>query len=163
MTSDPCAIVRPDLEALAAGEPPTPAQQIHLDACPGCQAELALARRIERVLATWPTPAPPPHFELTVAAAARRERWRQEQVVDWGFNVALGTGLVALLAGLVGAMWVLGTTASAGPAATSGVLATTATAALGVIRGQATVVGTATLLLTATLGAWWWAEERARW
>lgn len=163
MTSDPCAIVRPDIEALADGAAPTAAQQAHLDACAECQAELALARRIERVLAAWPTPAPPPHFALTVTAAARRERWRQEQVLDWGFNVALGAGLAALGTGLAGAAWVLGTTAGAGPAAVPGLLATSADAALAVIRAQATVVGTATLLVTTTLGAWWWAEERARW
>ena len=32
------------------------------------------------------------HFAAAVAAAVRRETWRQEQVVDWGFNVALGVG-----------------------------------------------------------------------
>ncbi len=163
MTSDPCALVRPDVEALADGAAPTAVQQAHLDTCAACQAELALARRIERVLAAWPTPAPPPHFALAVAAAARRERWRQEQVLDWGFNVALGAGLAALLIGLAGAAWVVGTTASADPGAAPEVLVTTAGAALGAIRAQATVVGTATLLVTATLGAWWWAEERARW
>ena len=32
------------------------------------------------------------HFAAAVAAAVRRETSRQEQVVDWGFNVALGVG-----------------------------------------------------------------------
>lgn len=161
MTGDPCPNVRPDIEALASGTTPTPEQQAHLAACPDCAAELALARRIERVLESWPTPAPPAHFALTVAAATRRERWRQEQVVDWSFNLALGAALTTVAAGVAGVVWVLGTTAGATGA--PNLAATAAAAALAAMRAQAPVVGTATVLLATTLGAWWWAEERSRW
>lgn len=161
MTPATCDTLHLALDEIAAGRPATPAQQAHLDTCAECQAELALARRIERVLASWPTIAPPPHFEATVAAAARRESWRHEQVVDWSFNLALGIALAAMAAGLGGLVWILGTTAGSGDAPQ--VAATAIGAALTAARVQAPVVGTATLLLVTTLGAWWWAEERGRW
>ena len=161
MSGVDCAAARDAIDELVAGGPVAGAVQAHMDACPACQSELAMARRIERVLASWPTPAPPAHFAAAVAAAARRETWRQEQVVDWGFNVALGVGVAALTAGLAGVVWVVGATAAADGTARVAVAA--AEALLVTARAQATVVGTATALLVTTLGAWWWAEERARW
>lgn len=161
MTSHPCDARRDAVIELAAGAPVSAADQAHLDTCPDCQAELALARRIERVLATWPTPAPPAHLAAAVAAAARRETWREEQVVDWGFNVTLGVGLAAMAAGLVGGLWVMG--ATAGVDGAPQMAGAAVSALLDTARAQAPVVGTATLLLGTTVAAWWWAEERARW
>ena len=161
MTPNPSNALREAATEIAAGAPVSLADQAHLDTCVECRAELALARRIERVLATWPTPAPPTHFAATVAAAARRETWRQEQVIDWGFNVALGAGLAAIATGLVGGLWVMGATAGLDDAPQ--VVRTAVAALLDTARAQAPVVGTATLLLGTTVAAWWWAEERARW
>jgi hypothetical protein len=161
MTPHPCDPRRDALLEIAAGAPIPAADLAHLDTCAVCQAELALAHRIERVLATWPTDAPPAHFAAAVAAAARRETWRQEQVVDWGFNVALGVGLAAIATGLVGVLWVVG--ATAGVDGAPQMARSAVSALLGSARAQAPVVGTATLLLGTTLAAWWWAEERARW
>jgi len=105
-----------------------------------------------------------PHFAAAVAAAvaaARRETWRQEQVVDWRFNVAPGVSLAAIATGLVGVLWVVGATAGLDVAPQ---LARSAVSALlDVARAQAPSVGTAALLLGTTVAAWWWAEERARW
>lgn len=161
MTSHPCDAWRDAVTQMAAGAPVPAAAKAHLETCAECRAELALARRIERVLATWPTPVPPVHFAGAVAAAARRETWRQEQVVDWGFNVALGGGLTAIGAGLAGLLWVVG--ATAGVDGAPQMARTAVSALLDTARDQAPVVGTATLLLGTTLAAWWWAEERARW
>ncbi len=106
----------------------------------------------------WPVPAPTPAFARGWLAAARREAWRREQVVDWGFNVAIAAGLVAIVAGLAALAWLLGS--AAGPARVG--------AGAGRRRRRRCWCGCArrrgdgdgTLLLTTTLGAWWWAEER---
>jgi len=161
MTPVSCDALRSVLDEMAASGAATPAQWSHLDTCAECQAELALARRIERVLATWPTAAPPAHFAAAVAAAARHESWRHEQVVDWSFNVALGVALATIAAGLGSLFWVLG--ANAGSGGAPQLAATAVGAALAAARAQAPVVATAALLLITTLGAWWWAEEHGRW
>lgn len=161
MTPMDCDAAREELDEIAAGAPASAGCQAHLETCADCRAELALARRVERMLATWPTPPPPAHFASTVAAAARRETWRQEQVVDWGFNLALGLGLAAIVVGLSGMVWMVG--ATAGVDAAPQMARAAVGALLDTARAQAPVMGTATLLLVTALGAWWWAEERARW
>jgi hypothetical protein len=161
MTVLPCAAVADAIDAIAAGDPATLDQRAHLDTCDGCRARLALAVRLERVLTEWPVTAPADGFTRRVAAAARREAWRREQVVDWGFNVAIAAGLCAVLAGLASLAWLLGS--AAGPGASAALLADTVTSLLVQVRSQAMVMATATLLLTTTLGAWLWAEGRMRW
>ncbi len=161
MTTLTCAAFADAIEAIAAGEPATAGQRAHLDTCESCRARLALAVRLERVLAEWPAAAPAPGFTLRVAEAARREVWRREQVVDWGFNVAIAAGLCAVLGGLASLAWLLGS--AAGPGASATLLAETMGSLLGQVRAQAMVMATATLLLTTTLGAWLWAEGRVRW
>jgi hypothetical protein len=156
-----CAALRAAIEPLAAGEPLAPEQRTHLESCPACQASLALAVRLERVLSEWPVAAPAPAFADRVVGVTRREAWRREQVVDWSFNVAIAAGLFAVVAGLAAMAWLLGS--AAGPAAATGVMADVAAALVDRMRAQATVVATATLLLTTTLVAWWWAESEMRW
>ena len=161
MTLTDCAARRDELDEVAGGAPAQAAFQAHLDICVSCQAELAMARRVERLLTTWPTSAPPAHFASTVAAAARRETWRQEQVVDWGFNLALGLGLATIVAGLGGTLWMVG--ASAGGDGASQAAANAVGALVATARAQPSVVSAATVLLVTAVGAWWWAEERGRW
>jgi len=161
MTAPECAALHEAIEPLAAGEPATPDQRAHLASCASCQARLALATRLERVLAEWPAPMPAPAFASRVLEARRREAWQHEQVVDWSFNIAIAAGLMAVLAGVASMLWLLG--AAAGPATSSQVVADMAAALVARMRGQAMVLATAALLLTTTLGAWWWAEERQHW
>ena len=156
-----CAGLRAAIEPLAAGEPVTPEQRMHLEGCPSCQASLALAVRLERVLSEWPVTTPAPAFADRVVGVTRHEAWRREQVVDWSFNVAIAAGLVAVVAGLAAMVWLLGS--AAGPAAATEVMADVAAALIARMRAQAAVVTTATLLLTTTLVAWWWAESEMRW
>lgn len=159
MTPD-CAALDVVLDALASGEAPSADVASHLDGCAACQARLALARRIERVLATWPESTPPPHFVAAVAARARAAEWRQEVVIDWGFNIALAASLVCILAGAGGFLWLLGVqAAAAGGADAVRPLAEVMTR----LRGQAPILATATVLLVTAAGGWWWAEERRRW
>ena len=113
MTPLDCAGLHQAIEPLAAGEPPTPAQAAHLESCASCQARLALAVRLERVLTEWPVRAHSPAFAQRVVAAAQRETWRQEQVVDWGFNLAIAAGLATVVVGLAALAWLVGS--AAGP------------------------------------------------
>jgi AcrR family transcriptional regulator len=158
MTPHDCSGLHEAIEPLAAGEPPTPAQAAHLASCASCQARLALAVRLERVLTEWPVRAHSPAFAQRVVAAAQREAWRQEQVVDWGFNVAIAAGLATVVVGLAALAWLVGS--AAGPLGSSAVVADAALSLLSRIRAQFAVMTTATLLLVTTLGAWWWAEGR---
>ena len=161
MTTPTAAHVDEAIESLAAGVPATPAEQAHLAACADCRARLELAARLEQILAEWPVTRPAPGFTTRVTVAARRETWREEQVVDWGFNIAIAAGVVSVVAGLVGMGWLLGSAAS--PADASRFVIDASVEVLSRLRGQALVVGTGSLLLTTGLGAWWWAEERWRW
>lgn len=159
MTND-CAAVDVMLDEIASGGDPPVAQSAHLDSCADCQARLALARRIERALAAWPETPPTPHFVAAVAARARAAEWRQEVVVDWGFNIALAASLVCIVAGAGGFLWLLGVqAATAGGADAVRPLADV----MSRLRGQAPILATATVLLATALGGWWWAEERQRW
>lgn len=155
-----CPALDVALDEIVAGAPPTGDVAAHLDGCADCQVRLALARRIERVLAAWPEATPTPHFVAAVAARARAAEWRQEVVVDWGFNIALAASLACILGGAAGFLWLLGVQATtAGGADAMRPLAE----ALARLRGQAPILVTATVLLLTAAGGWWWAEERRRW
>ena len=109
------------------------------------------------MLAEWPTPAAAPELADQVLAAARREAWRREVVVDWSFNLAIAAGLAAILAGLAALAWLFGS--AAGPEATSALVLDATAELLSRLRAQAAITGTAVLLLTTALAAWWWAER----
>lgn len=159
--TDFCARLDAVVDEMAAGLEVDAELSAHLATCTDCQARLALARRIDGVLATWPVAAPPAHFAAEVARLARQDVWRQELVVDWGFNIALAASLVFIVAGAAGFLWLLG--AMADPAEASRLATRPLTALAGQVRGQGLVVATATSLLATTAVAWWWAEERRRW
>ncbi|MBP7779145.1 MAG: hypothetical protein KA371_18665 [Acidobacteria bacterium] len=156
-----CASIDAVVEETASGGRLGPDMAAHLDGCAACQARLALARRIDRVLADWPVAVPPPHFAAQVASRVRQDAWRHEVVVDWGFNIALAASLVFIVAGAGSFLWLLG--AVADPAEVSRLAAGQLESLVGRLRGQAPVVITATVLLATTVVAVWWAGERQRW
>src|ERR671931_2009416 len=92
------------VEAVAAGEV-TPEGRVadHLATCPNCAAALDSARRLERLLQARPAPRPPAHFTARTLTRIRRVRWRGEQFLDLGFNVALAS----IVAAIVGGIWML--------------------------------------------------------
>ena len=100
-----CDAAEPFIEAVAVGDPVPEAVTAHVASCAGCAARLALARRIEATLATRAVAAPPADFTTAVIGRMRRERWRAEQVVDFGFNLAVGAGALLIVAGLIGVAW----------------------------------------------------------
>jgi len=156
-----CDEVIDAIEPIAAGEL-TPEGRVasHLATCPNCAAALASARRVDQMLQSRAVPKPAPQFSTRTMALVRRRRWRRDQMVDAGFNVALliiGIGIVA--AG------VMALNRSGLIAASNGTLDVLG-AALGVVRqrvpsSMGVYVG-ATLLLITGLGIWWWAERDTR-
>src|SRR5213594_3051529 len=92
------------VEPIAAGEL-TPDGRIadHLATCPNCAAALEDARRLERMLQARPAPRPAPNFTPRTLNRVRRVRWRAEQFLDVGFNVAI----IAIVAAVVGGIWML--------------------------------------------------------
>ena len=48
-------------------------------------------------------PAPPANFSSRVMTRMRLARWRGEQLLDWGFNIALVTAGILVVLG----MWVV--------------------------------------------------------
>ena len=72
----------------------------HLATCPNCAAALASARRLEAALRARPAPRAPARFTSRTMAMLRRKRWRSEQFVDVGFNVALAAVALLVVAGV---------------------------------------------------------------
>jgi len=148
------------IESIAAGDL-TPDGRIaaHLTSCPNCAAALESARRLDRMLQVRPAPKPPSNFTSRTMAALRRKRWRSEQFVDVGFNVALG--LVALL--VFGVVWIFlnrSGLVSVGNGAFNALSAAFVALAQRVAPSVALYVG-ATALLATALAVWWWAEKDA--
>ncbi len=152
-----CHEAEPFIEALAVGDEVPDAVRLHAADCQHCAARLALAQRIDHTLAARPVAVVPPSFTLSVMARLRRDRWRTEQVVDLGFNVAVAIGVLLILAGIGGFAWSAGVLALGRQLAPvvfefARVAATRAVA-------DAQVIATALLLVSMAAALWWWAEE----
>ena len=146
------------LEALAAGDgTASPAEQAHLEACASCRGRLALARRVDEMLAARPLPPLPVGFTTAVLARVGQDRWRAEQALDLGFNIVVAAGALLVAAGLLGLAW------ASGLVVIGLDLARLTGDALGVLAArlapQAQLVTAAALLLAGAIGAWWWAED----
>lgn len=148
------------VEAIAAGEL-TPEGRIaeHLDSCPNCSAALVSARRVETMLRERPAPRAPAQFTARTLGRVRRARWRSEQVVDAGFNVAI----LLIVAGVVSGIWML-LHRSGMTAVSSDAIDLLGTGLVTLVRRVAPSVplyaGAAALVGTA-LWIWWWAERDA--
>ena len=156
-----CDQVLEAIEPIAAGEL-TPGSRIaeHLASCRGCAAALESARRVDAWLRARPAPAAPAHFTSRVMSRIRRARWRSEQVLDWGFNVALVAAGLFVVAGVWVVMRRSGLT-TVSPVSNDVVemfstgmmtLARRVSPSLPLYAGAAALLGTA-------LGVWWWAEK----
>ena len=148
------------VEAVAAGELTADGRLAdHYATCPNCASALDTARSLERMLKVRAVPPAPAQFTARTLARVRRARWRSEQFVDLGFNVAIGGVLVAILFGA----WLL--------LKRSGMSAVGNDAVDMLARGLVTfaqrigpslpIYGGATAILLTALGIWWWAERDA--
>jgi len=147
------------IEAIAGGDlAPQGRVAQHLDSCKNCAAALESARRLDKMLHARPVPKPSQQFTSRTMARLRRARWRREQFVDAGFNLALG--LIAV--GVVGSVLLLmyrGLTAISPDAMAlvqSGVVSLARRAA-----PSLPVYGAAIALVLSALAIWWWAERDA--
>src|SRR5882672_3335782 len=92
------------VEAIAAGDlAPDGRVASHLATCPNCALALESARQLEASLRRRAAPTAPAEFTSRTLARIRRARWRSDQFLDVGFNVAIGA--VILL--FVGGAWLL--------------------------------------------------------
>jgi anti-sigma factor RsiW len=148
------------VEAIAADDL-TPDGRVasHLASCPDCAAALESARALERLLRRRAAPAAPAQFTSRTLARVRRARWRTEQFLDVGFNVAIGAVVLAV----VGGIWMLlhrsGLNAVSNDAVDlfgNGLV----TFAHRVMPSLPLYAG-ATAVLVTVLGIWWWAERDA--
>jgi predicted anti-sigma-YlaC factor YlaD len=148
------------VEPIAAGEL-TPDGRIadHLATCPNCAAALDSAKRLETLLRARAVPQPTPQFTTRTIARVRRARWRTEQFLDVGFNVAIA----AIVLAVVGGIWMLlhrtGLAAFSGDAVDlfgSGMMTMVRR-----IAPSLPLYGAASAVLATALVLWWWAERDA--
>jgi len=148
------------VEAVAAGElKPDARLTDHYATCPNCSAALVSARALEQLLQGRASPKPTAQFTTRTMARVRGARWKSDQVLDVGFNVAIAVVVLAIVAGA----WML--------LDRSGLAAVSNDAVDMFGRGLVSfaqriapsvpVYAGATALLATALGIWWWAERDA--
>ena len=148
------------VEAIAAGDLTADGRVAsHLATCPNCALALEGARQLEASLRCRAAPAAPAEFTSRTLARIRRARWRSDQFLDVGFNVAIGLVVVSVLAGVWMLLHRTGLVSVSGDAVNvfgSGFVAL----ARRVAPALPLYAGAAALLVSA-LGIWWWAERDA--
>ena len=146
------------VEAIAAGDLTADGRVAsHLATCPNCALALEGARQLEASLRRRAAPAAPAEFTSRTLARIRRARWRSDQFLDVGFNVAIGLVVVSVLAGVWMLLHRTGLVSVSGDAVNvfgSGFVAL----ARRVAPALPLYAGAAALLVSA-LGIWWWAER----
>lgn len=148
------------VEAVAAGDLIADGRLAdHYATCPNCSAALKGARALDAMLQQRPVPQPGPQFTARTMTRVRRARWRSDQALDVGFNVAIAAGVLAIITGV----WLV--------LRRSGLAVVSNDAVDIVARGLVTLAhrvgpslplyGAATALLATALALWWWAERDA--
>jgi anti-sigma factor RsiW len=155
-----CDDVQNAIELIAAGElTPDAPMASHLETCTPCASALEAARRLDALLRQRPIPAPPAQFTVRTMAGIRRARWRNEQLIDWGFNAALALVAVAIATGI----WIVGSRSGFTFVGNDALQLFGAGMRTFVQRVSPSlpVYALATVLLVTALGIWWWAERDA--
>jgi len=147
------------IEAMAEGERLSADHHAHVANCARCQSRVAMARALDRLLATRETPQPPPAFTFHLMERVGRDSWRAEQLVDVGFNIAVAAGATLVTAGVVGLAWSFGWLTMEPP--TLEAVGTAIEPWLSNTLDKGPTVALAALLLTSALGLWWWVEGEA--
>ena len=148
------------LEPIAAGDlAPDEGVARHLASCVHCAKALAAAHRVDRLLRARTVPEPSSQFTTRTLARIRRDRWRREQFLDAGFNVAIAT----VIAGVVLAVWMI-IDRSGLSAISRDIVNLFGAELIAVARDiapSATLYAGATALIATALAIWWWAERDA--
>ena len=148
------------VEAIAAEDvQPDGRVAAHLATCPNCAAALVSARSLEERLRRRAVPAPSAQFTSRTLARVRRARWRSDQFLDAGFNLAIGAAVLALVFGT----WLLLHRTGLASVSNDAIdlfgtglvtLARRVAPSLPLYAGATAVLATALLI-------WWWAERDA--
>src|SRR5205823_7941558 len=118
---------------------------------------LAAAREIESMLRTRAVPKAPQQFTTRTMARVRRARWRTEQVLDVGFNIALALVVLGIVAGVLMLMNVSGLSSVSNEAA--GLFTSGFVTAARRVAAALPVYGAPTALVGAVIAVWRWAER----
>ena len=148
------------VEAIAADElMPDGRVAAHLASCPHCAAALVSARALEQMLKRRVVPATPSQFTSRTMARVRRARWRNDQFLDVGFNVAVGLVVLTVVAGV----WMLLNRSGLAVVSNDAVdlLGTGLVTFFRRVTPSLPLYAGATAVLATALGIWWWAERDA--
>ena len=109
------------------------------------------------MLADRPVPKPPQQFTIRTMTRIRRARWRSDQFLDVGFNVAIALVVI----GIIGSGWLLldrsGLTAVSGDLVN--LIESGGMALAQRVAPSLPVYAAAAALVVTALGIWWWAER----
>jgi anti-sigma factor RsiW len=130
----------------------------HVERCDQCAASLALARRVDRLLAAAQAPAAPSGMVPAVLLRVSAERWRTDQVIDRWFTGALVAGLVLAVGGLTALFNLAGLTAGALEAV--GALSLALPEATDRVATVLPNYGAALAVVLTAYGIWWWTDGR---
>jgi predicted anti-sigma-YlaC factor YlaD len=153
-------------EALEAVEPIAAGDLIadgriaeHLNTCVDCAAALQSAKNLERLLRQRPVPRAPAQFTTATVGRVRRARWRSDQWLDAGFNLAI----VAIVVAIVSAVWMVLNRSGLSAVSNDAVVLFESgmTTFAGRIAPALPLYAGAAALLATALGIWWWAEREA--
>src|SRR5262245_15961494 len=143
------------IEPIAAGEL-TPDGRIaeHLASCPNCAAALEGARYLEKALRARAMPAAPPQFTSRTLARLRRAKYRNDQFLDVGFNVAIIALVLALFVGI----WMLLNRSGLNAVSNDAVdlFSSGLVAFVHRVAPSLPLYAGAAALLASALGLWWW-------
>jgi predicted anti-sigma-YlaC factor YlaD len=148
------------VEAIAAGDlTPDARVMTHVQSCPGCAAALSAARRVDGLLKQRTVPNAPPQLTTRIMGRIRRDRWRRDQFLDLGFNLAVGVVLLFVLAGF----WVVLSQSGLGGISydAANVLGSAASDVIHRAAPSLPLYLAAAAIVATALGVWWWAEKDA--
>jgi hypothetical protein len=97
------------------------------------------------------------HFTPRTLIRIRRARWRSEQFLDVGFNIAI----VAIVVAIVGGIWMLFNRSGLGAVSRDavGLFGTSAVALARRAAPSVPLYAAATAVILTALVVWWWAER----
>jgi hypothetical protein len=116
-----------------------------------------LDEAIERWMRERPARQPPATFTATIMGRVRDERWQTERYWDIGFNITIAAGLVLIVAGVLGLVYLSGLSVVGRDAAL--LFAQGLATAADRIYPMLPAYAGGFVLTASALGLWWWAEN----